>query len=104
MIERIERKNFPSMKEFEDGFRQWRIERGWSENIEWSDALHKRCDHCPQGTWRLKGYGHYQAADWQYRYYASFRCSKCGIMVQFNQVCVAENQDAQPIHRLVIVP
>jgi hypothetical protein len=92
------------MKEFEEGFAQWLRERGWSLSINWSDAEHKACTHNPHGNWKLKGYGYYQAADWQHRYYASMRCTKCGMMVQFNQIATDENQDAQPVQRLVVVP
>jgi hypothetical protein len=104
MYQRKERKDFLSMKEFEEGFRAWLSTRGWSLSIDWRDMEHKSCEHKPTGSWKLKGYGYYQAADWKYRYYASFRCPKCGIMVQFNQQEFFEDEQPTPITRMVIVP
>jgi hypothetical protein len=104
MAMRNSRKDFPSMKEFGEGFEQWLIDRQWSLNINWMDQKHHACKHSPSGNWKLQGYGHYEAADYTWRNYASFRCTKCGIMVQFNQVFSDDDQAKQPVQRLVIVP
>lgn len=104
MFKRIERKDFLSMKEFQEAFRDWLYQRQWSLDIDWRDAEHKSCSHRPTGNWKLQGYGHYQGADSVYRYYASFRCTKCGIMVQFNQQEYFEDEQPTPVVRHVIVP
>jgi len=104
MAVRKTRKDFLSMKDFEQSFQQWLMDHGWSLTIDWRDQEHKSCSRRPTGNWKLQGYGHYEAADWHWKNYASFRCTKCGIMVQFNQNYAEEDQDAQPVTRMVIVP
>jgi len=104
MTMRKTRKDFLSMKEFEEGFRDWLDKHGWNLSIDWRDAEHKSCSHTPTGNWKLQGYGHYEAADWLWRNYASFRCTKCHMMVQFNQVFTDEGQPANIVSRYVIVP
>ena len=92
------------MKEFQEGFRAWIEQHGWSLTIDWHDAEHKACAHTPHGNWRLQGYGHYEASDWIWKNYASLRCSKCGMMVQFNQQFSDKAQETFPVTRMVIVP
>jgi len=104
MAMRKTRKDFLSMKEFQDGFDQWLRDKGWSLQLSWDDAEHKACSHHPTGNWKLQGYGHYEASDWNWKNYASFRCTKCGMMVQFSQNFSEGNQAAEPVNRYVIVP
>jgi len=98
------RKDFLSMKEFQEGFMAWLDDHGWSLSIDWRDAEHKSCAHQPHGNWKLQGYGMYEATDWICKNYASFRCTKCGMMVQFNQNYYSDDGKPMPVSRLVIVP
>lgn len=104
MSMRKTRKDFLSMKEFQEGLASWLEEKGWSPGIYWHDAEHKACNHHPVGNWKLQGYGHYEASDWTWKNYVSFRCTRCGMMVQFNQDYSEEKQSDKPVTRLVIVP
>jgi len=98
------RKDFLSMKEFQEGCEFWLREHHWSHTFDWHDAEHKSCPHRPTGNWKLQGYGHYEATDWKWKNYVSFRCTKCGTMVQFTQDFSEGDQERMPIQRLVIVP
>lgn len=98
------RKDFLSMKEFEEGLRDWMFQNGWSFDHDWNNAPHKACSHTPGGNWKLQSYGHYEASDWLWRNYVSYRCNKCGMLVQYNQVFAEDGQPLNAISRLVIVP
>lgn len=103
-VQRFERKGFLSMKDMQEAYLQWLDDFGWSREYAWDSKPHAACAKTPGGKWILKGFGHYLAADWNHRLYQSYRCSKCGMMVQHNQLCDADGKPQGLITRLVVVP
>jgi hypothetical protein len=104
MLQRQELKSFPGLKEMQEAHRQWLADFGWSQEYAWHGHPHAACSRVPGGTWQLKSFGYYLAADWQHRLYQSHRCSKCGMMVQHNQVCDSDGKPQGLITRLVVIP
>jgi hypothetical protein len=104
MMQRQERKNFLGLKEMREAHRQWLNDFGWAQEYAWHDQPHASCSCTPGGKWRLQSFGYYLASDWNHRLYQSHRCSKCGMMVQHNQLCNQEGRPEGLITRLVIIP
>jgi len=104
MLQRQELKSFPGLKEMREAHKQWLADYGWSPEYAWHGEPHAACKLTPGGTWRLKSFGYYLASDWQHRLYQSHRCSKCGMMVQHNQLCDKDGKPMGLINRLVVIP
>jgi len=104
MLQRQELKAFLGMKEMQEAHAQWLNDFGWSTDYAWHDHPHASCSKLPGGKWKLKSFGYYLASDWHHRLYQSHRCSKCGMMVQHNQMCDSEGKPEGLIMRLVITP
>ena len=83
---------------------QWLLERQWSQEYVWHGQKHASCKHKRPGTWRVTGYGFYQASDWNWYWFLGHRCSTCGTMVQHRQLANAEGTENNPITRSVVIP
>lgn len=104
MFQRIERKDFPGLKEMREGHAQWLMDHGWSLDYRWHDQPHASCKNSFDAKWKLEGYGFYLAADWQYRLYQSHRCPKCKTLVMHSQICDNEGHGSGIIRREVFLP
>lgn len=104
MHETIKAKDFPLMKDRKEAHLSWLDQHGWSRDYHWDGAKHVSCSYTPEGTWRLRGWGYYQAADWFYRLYSSHQCPTCGTMVQHSQRCDEDGKPDGEILRQVILP
>lgn len=103
-MQRLERKSFPSNKEFVESHSHWLREVGWSDDYHWNREAHASCKHTPSGMWMLKGFGCYETAPGEWRLYTSHRCSKCGIIVMHSQPVTAALKPLAPVGRSIYLP
>lgn len=104
MNQRLQRKDFLDDKEMDQAHVQWLLDFGWPVEYHWNNEPHASCKHVPGGKWKLQSFGYYLASDWKHRLYTSHRCSRCGMLVQHNQLCSDDGKPEGLITRLVIVP
>lgn len=94
-----------SLKEKREGLSQWLFERNWPTDILLDGKKHDTCrpGQLP-GNWKLIGYGVYIGNDWHNHQYVGFRCTRCGMMVQFNWTEPNEGETPEPIKKIEVIP
>lgn len=78
-------------------------EWGWPDKWFRDEERHKDCPCVPKGNWVVQGGGFYQSSDWYWRRYISYRCPKCGWMVQVDQVYDPESDRHSDIKVLTVL-
>jgi len=92
------------MAEMREATRARLLEWGWPEKYYRDELPHKACPSVPKGAWKVMSYGEYERADYIFCRYVSYRCPKCGWMVQVNQPFSISNNEAGEITILEVMP
>jgi hypothetical protein len=98
------KKMLPLKAERKETVAAWLRDVGLPGELNWDGEKHASCPCLTPGNWVFMSFGDYQGADWQHRLYISHRCSRCGIMVQHNQVLPVEGAARPALQRLVVLP
>lgn len=98
------RGNLPLKRERGEGIDAFLKDNEWPPELNWDGKRHVSCSCHPEGNWTFQSMGEYLAADWTNKVFLSYRCSRCGIMVQYNQTLPEDGSAPMPPQRLVIIP